>query len=75
MNTCKLVRSRKKRQEKEKQGKADNGKDLETENATGIESDMGMAMTLTIKSAMSRGMESMTARIFRKETSIKQANN
>ena len=60
MTTCKLVRRRKKRQEKEKQGKAGNGKDFKMENGSGFLSDMNMAMALTIKSDMSREIESVT---------------
>ena len=60
MNTCKLVRRRKKRPEKEKQGKADNGKDLKPENGSGVESDMDMAMATTIKSDMKREREMET---------------
>ena len=59
MNTCKLVRRRKKRPEKEKQGKADNGKDLKPENGSGVESDMDMAMATTVKSDMKREMETV----------------
>ncbi len=60
INTCKLVRRRSKRQEKEKHGKAEDGKVIETENGTGIESDMDMAMTMSVESDMNRELESMT---------------